>query len=105
VPSDDVDDSKVIEDVHIHSEISSVVEDPLVNPGTPIIDEKHVSFARTSDVVNVLMESSIRITNETNVYENDQEIQETEIESIVATPSMSSSSESIEFLVILHQIN
>jgi len=30
VPSD-VDDLKVVEDVHVHSEISSIVEDPLAN--------------------------------------------------------------------------
>ena len=42
VPSDDVDDSKVVEDVHIHSEISSVTEDPLVNLATLIIDESCV---------------------------------------------------------------
>ena len=45
VPSDDVDDSKVVEDVHVHSEISGVVEDPLVSSDTPIIGENHVSSA------------------------------------------------------------
>ena len=39
VPSDEVDDSKVIENVDIHSEISGIVEDPLVNLGTTIIDK------------------------------------------------------------------
>ena len=42
MPSDDVDDLKVVEDVNVHSEISSVVEDLLVNPDTPIIDESCV---------------------------------------------------------------
>jgi len=39
IPSDDVRDSKVIEDVYISSTITSVVEDPLVNSDAQIIDE------------------------------------------------------------------
>jgi len=50
VPSDDIDDSKVVENIHIHSDISSVVKDPLANSDTPIIDESHVSSTGTSDV-------------------------------------------------------
>jgi len=37
VPSDDVDDSKVVDDVHVHSEISSVVKDLLVNLGNRLL--------------------------------------------------------------------
>ena len=42
--SDDFDDSKVVENIHVYSDISDIVEDPLVNPGTLIIDESHVFF-------------------------------------------------------------
>ena len=58
MPSNDVDDSKVVEDVNVLSEIFAVVEDLLVNPDTPIIDESHVSSAGTSDIVDVLVDSS-----------------------------------------------
>jgi len=34
------------------SEISSVVEEPLVNPDAPIIDESYVSSADISDIVD-----------------------------------------------------
>ena len=43
MPSDDVDDSRVVEDVHILFKITSVTEDTLVDFSTPIIDEIHVS--------------------------------------------------------------
>jgi len=43
VLSDNVDDSKVVEDVNILPEITSIVEDTLVDFGIPIIDELHVS--------------------------------------------------------------
>ena len=39
--SDNVDDSKVVEDVNILHESNSIVEDTLVDFGTPIIDEVH----------------------------------------------------------------
>ena len=58
VPSNDVDDSKVVEDVHILFEISSVVEEFLVNSGAPIIDDSHVFSADISDVVDASVESS-----------------------------------------------
>jgi len=58
VPSDDVNDSKVVEDVHIHFEIFGIVEDPLVNSDTLIIDESHVFSADSSDVVDALVDSN-----------------------------------------------
>jgi len=110
VPSDDVDNSKVVKDVHSHSEIpnseiSSVVEDPLVNPATPIIDESHVSSAGTSDVVKVLVDSSTPIPDEAYVHEDNQESQETKSESIVATPSVSSFTKSLKFLDMVYQVS
>ena len=104
MPSDDVDDSKVVENVHVHSEISSVVEDPLVNPATPIIDESHVSSAGTNDV-KVLVDSSTPISDETYVHEDNQGSQKIEIEFIVATPSVFSSTKSLEFLNMIYHVN
>ena len=43
VPSDNVDDLKVVEIVNILPEITSIVENTLVNFGTLIINEIHVS--------------------------------------------------------------
>jgi len=34
VPNDDVDNSKIVEDVHVHSEISSIIEDTSFDPST-----------------------------------------------------------------------
>ena len=42
MPGDNVDRSKIVEDVHVHSKISSIIEDPLVNPAISIIDESRV---------------------------------------------------------------
>ena len=84
--SDDINNSKIVEDVNVLSEntnaikdvyvpskISSVVEEPLVNLSASISDESHVSSMDISDVVYVLVESSTHITDETYVYEDDQE--------------------------------
>ena len=73
VPSDGVDDSKIVKDAHIHSEISSVVEDPLANPDTPIINESHVSSAGTNDVMDALADSSVPTLNEVYIHEENQE--------------------------------
>jgi len=47
--NDNVDNSKVVEDVNILSEITSIVEDTPVDLSTPIMDEVHVSSDSTSD--------------------------------------------------------
>ena len=87
MPSDDIDDSKVVEDVHVHSEISGIVEDSLVNLGIPIIDVSHVPSAGINDV-NVPVDSRIPTPNEIYIHEENQESQETDVESI---PIVSSS--------------
>jgi len=99
VPSDDVDNSKIVENVHVHSKISSVMM---------IYQLTHVQFLMrslssesTSDIVDALVESSTHIPDEIHIHEEDQGRQETKIESIVTTPSVSSSNESLEFLVTL----
>ena len=57
--SDDVDDSRIVDDVYVPSEITSVVFDTLVDSSTLILDEVHASSEGTSDVVDVLVEFSI----------------------------------------------
>jgi len=52
VPSDNVNDSKVVEDVNILPEITSIVKNALVDFGTSIIDEIHISSDSTSDDSN-----------------------------------------------------
>jgi len=42
VPSDDVDDSKVVEDVHVPSKNVGIIENIAVGSDTPNIDEIHV---------------------------------------------------------------
>jgi len=58
IPSNDDDDSKVVEDVRVPSEICSVVKEPLVNPDASIIDESDVSSADINDCVDASVESS-----------------------------------------------
>ena len=50
MPSDDVDDSRAVEDVYIPHKITSVVEDTLVDSSTLILNEIHVSSEGRSDV-------------------------------------------------------
>ena len=47
MPNDDVDDSKVIEDIHISSKTVSIMEDISVGSDTPIINEGHASYEGT----------------------------------------------------------
>ena len=60
MPSDDVDNSRVVEDVYVPSEIISVVDNTLVDPSTLTLDEVYVSFEDTSDV-DAIVESSTHI--------------------------------------------
>ena len=41
--SNDIDNSKVVEDVHVPPKTASIIENNSVNSDTPIIDEIHVS--------------------------------------------------------------
>jgi len=51
VSSDDVDDSKVVKDVHISSKTTSIIDDISVDFNTLIIEEGHASYEGTSEVV------------------------------------------------------
>ena len=55
VSSDEVDDSKVVEDVHISSKTASIIEDIAVGSDTPIIDEIHMSSDSASDNVDEIV--------------------------------------------------
>ena len=59
--SDDVDDSKVIEDDHVPPKTASIIEDLSVGYGIPIFDETHVSSYSSSDDANELVESNIPV--------------------------------------------
>jgi len=59
VLSDNVDYSKVDENVNILSKITSIVENILVDSGTSIIDEIQVSSDSTSNNVDEIVESNI----------------------------------------------
>ena len=58
VPSDDVEDSNVVEDVRGLSKTTSIIEDVIVGFDAPIIDEGHASYKGTSEVVDAIVESS-----------------------------------------------
>jgi len=59
VPSDDVNDSKVVENVHIPSKTASIIENISVGSDTLIIDDVHMSSDGTSDDVDELVEPNI----------------------------------------------
>jgi len=56
LPSDEVDDSKVVKDVHISSKTASINEDISVGSDTLIIDEVHMSSDSTGDDVDEIVE-------------------------------------------------
>ena len=51
VPSDDVDDSKAIEDVHVPSKTASIIEDISVVSNTPIIDDHMSTLIKTASTI------------------------------------------------------
>ena len=59
MPSDNVYDLRVVENVNILPEITSIVEDALVDSGTSIMNEINVSFDSTSNDVDEIVESNI----------------------------------------------
>jgi len=56
VPTNDVDDSNVVEDVHVPFKIANIIEDISVVSDTLIIDEIHMSFDSASDDVDEIVE-------------------------------------------------
>jgi len=58
VPTDDVDDSKVIEEVHIPSKTLNIIENISVYADTLVNDEIHMSSDSASDDVDETVESN-----------------------------------------------
>ena len=71
IQSDDVDDSRIIEDVYVLSEIATVDEDLLVDSSAPILDEVHASSEGTSDVIGAVVESNALIPDDICVHVED----------------------------------
>ena len=59
MPSDNIDDSKVVEDVNILPEITSIIENTLVNSATSTVEGVHVSSDSNSNDMNAIIESNI----------------------------------------------
>ena len=57
--SDDVDDSKVVENVYVPPKTASIIKDLSVGSGPSIFDEAHMSYDSTSNDVNELIMSNI----------------------------------------------
>jgi len=98
VTSDNIDESKVVEDVNILLEITSIVRDTLVDSSTPIIDEVHVSSDSTGDDGNEIVESNIP-----TVTSKSFEFPSVDYGFIIAHAELTSS-ESSEFLTMIQQM-
>ena len=67
---DDIDNLRIVEDVHITSKVTSDV-DELVKTSTPTLDETHVYEENISDVQGALVEFSTLILDDIDVSEDD----------------------------------
>ena len=76
VPSDDVDDSKVVEDVHISSKIASIIEYISVSSNTPIIEEGHASYEGASEVVDAIVEFGTPLDVDAHAYDFSESVLE-----------------------------
>ena len=56
MPTDDIDDSKVVDDVHVPSKTASIIEDIAVYSNKPIIDEIYMSSDSVSDDMDEIVE-------------------------------------------------
>jgi len=71
VQIDDIDNLRIVENVHIPSEITSDVVDNLVKSSTLTLDEPHVYKESISGVQDALLKSSTPILDDTDVSEDD----------------------------------
>jgi len=69
IVSSDVDDSKVVEDVHVLSKTISIIENILVGFNTLILDEGRVFYKGTSEVMDVIVESGTPLTVDVHVHD------------------------------------
>ena len=95
---DDVDDSKVVEDVQVSPKTVSIIEDISVDFDTPIIAETHMSSDSASNNVNVKVEP-----NTTTVPSKPVESPRAEY-TFMIIPTDSSFRESSEFLAKIQQM-
>ena len=98
---DDINDSRIVEGVHILSEVTSDVVDELIKFSTPTLNEIYVHEESVSDVHDVLVESStpshnVRCSLSTSIIEE-------EIEHAIVTISVDAS-EYLEFFPIVCQV-
>jgi len=68
VQIDAIDNSSIVANVHIPSEVTNDV-DKLVKSSTPALEETHVHEESISDVQDALVKSSTSARDETNVHE------------------------------------
>ena len=71
VQIDDIDNSRIVEDVHMPFEVINDVVDDLVKSSAPAFDETHVHEERNNDIRYALVESSTSIPNDIDVLEDD----------------------------------
>ena len=76
VQINDIDNSRIVESVHIPYEVTYGVVDKLVKSSTPALDETHIYEESTSDVQDALVESStpsrdVRCSLSTSAIEGD----------------------------------
>ena len=95
---DNIDDSKVVEDVHAPSKASSIIDDISVGSDTPIIYEVHMSSDGTSDDMNELVEPNILA-----VLSKSFEFPCAEY-SFMIVPIESYSSEALEFFAMIQRV-
>ena len=89
----DVDDSKVVEDVHVSPKTASIIEDISVGSNASTIDEIHVSSDGSSDDMNEIVWSNTPTMPSKPFESHCAEY------SFMVIPIDSSFSESPEFLV------
>jgi len=76
VLSDDVAESKVVEDVLVPFETTSIIEDISVGSDTPILDESHASYGGTSEIEDVIVETGTPLTVDAHVHETSDTVPE-----------------------------
>jgi len=67
--SSDVNDLKVVENVHVPFKTANIIENILVSSDVPIIDEGHASYEGTSEVVDVIVESGTPLDVDTHAHD------------------------------------
>jgi len=80
IPSDDIRDSRVIRDVHVSSKTTSIIEDIWVDSDINSW-EGHASYEGTSEIADVIVESSTSLTDVHDIRDYAPELIEFDISS------------------------